>query len=119
LQNQHVERALDQFALKRRCASFWHKRLPVIILQKIIYGSIRLRQPHMKALDVDMWLSLESSQKTVYGEPVYWVDRRSMPRSFSEALAGIVLPDADARQVRLGSLWESQPAVLVFLRHYG
>ena len=42
-----------------------------------------------------------------------------MPRSFSEALAGIVLPDADARQIRLGSLWESQLAVLVFLRHYG
>ncbi len=42
-----------------------------------------------------------------------------MPRSLSEALAGIVLPDAAGRQVRLGSLWENQPAVLVFLRHYG
>jgi len=42
-----------------------------------------------------------------------------MPHSFSEALAGIVLPDADGRQVRLGSLWDGQPAVLVFLRHYG
>jgi len=42
-----------------------------------------------------------------------------MPGSFSEALAGITLPDADGRQVRLGSLWESQPTVLVFLRHYG
>jgi hypothetical protein len=42
-----------------------------------------------------------------------------MPRSLSEALAGIVLPDADGRQVRLGSLWETQPTVLVFLRHYG
>jgi hypothetical protein len=42
-----------------------------------------------------------------------------MPRSLSAALAPIVLPDADGRDVRLGSLWERQPAVLVFLRHYG
>jgi hypothetical protein len=42
-----------------------------------------------------------------------------MPRSLSEALSGIVLPDADGREVRLGSLWETQPAVIVFLRHYG
>jgi len=39
--------------------------------------------------------------------------------SLSQALAGIVLPDADGRELRLGSLWESRPAVLVFLRHYG
>jgi len=36
-----------------------------------------------------------------------------MPRSFSEALAGITLPDADGLQVRLGSLWEVRPTVLV------
>jgi len=42
-----------------------------------------------------------------------------MARSVSEALGGIVLPDADGREVRLGSLWEQRPAVLVFLRHYG
>ncbi len=42
-----------------------------------------------------------------------------MPRSFSEALGGIALPDADGRQIRLGSLWESHPTVLVFLRHWG
>jgi hypothetical protein len=35
------------------------------------------------------------------------------------ALAGVVLPDADGRDVRLGSLWEAAPCVLVFLRHYG
>ena len=34
-------------------------------------------------------------------------------------LAPIVLPDADSRRVRLGSLWADAPAVLVFLRHYG
>jgi hypothetical protein len=39
--------------------------------------------------------------------------------SFSAKLSAIVLPDADERPVRLGSLWESQPAVIIFLRHYG
>jgi hypothetical protein len=34
-------------------------------------------------------------------------------------LAPIVLPDADGAPVRLGSLWERRPAVMVFLRHYG
>ena len=28
-------------------------------------------------------------------------------------------PDTDERQVRLGDLWASVPAVIVFLRHYG
>jgi len=37
----------------------------------------------------------------------------------AESLAPIVLPDADGAQIRLGSLWERQPAVVVFLRHYG
>lgn len=39
--------------------------------------------------------------------------------SLSARLAPIVLPDADGREVRLGSLWEASPAVVVFLRHYG
>ncbi len=39
--------------------------------------------------------------------------------TLSSKLADIVLPDADGREVRLGSLWASQSAVLVFLRHYG
>lgn len=42
-----------------------------------------------------------------------------MTRSLSAALAPIVLPDADGRPIRLGSLWEARPAVVVFLRHYG
>jgi hypothetical protein len=42
-----------------------------------------------------------------------------MAKSLSLALAGIALPDTDDREVRLGSLWESSPAVIVFLRHYG
>lgn len=42
-----------------------------------------------------------------------------MPQTFAESLAAIELPDADGRVTRLGSLWERQPAVIVFLRHYG
>ena len=42
-----------------------------------------------------------------------------MVKSFSEALADIALPDADGNQVRLGSLWETTPLAVVFLRHYG
>ncbi len=42
-----------------------------------------------------------------------------MPKSLSLALSQIALPDTDDREVRLGSLWESTPAVVVFLRHYG
>jgi len=39
--------------------------------------------------------------------------------SIAAALAGVTLPDANGQPVRLGSLWESAPAVLVFLCHYG
>jgi hypothetical protein len=42
-----------------------------------------------------------------------------MSTSLSAALAPIVLPDTDGREVRLGSLWQERPAVVVFLRHYG
>ena len=44
---------------------------------------------------------------------------RKEDRMLSETLSGIALPDVDGREVRLGSLWEKTPAVLVFLRHYG
>jgi hypothetical protein len=37
----------------------------------------------------------------------------------AEALADVTLPDQDGNEVRLGDLWESQPALLVWLRHYG
>jgi hypothetical protein len=40
-------------------------------------------------------------------------------KQLSEALAGIVLADVDGKEVRLGSLWEKTPAVIVFLRHWG
>ena len=39
--------------------------------------------------------------------------------SIATALADVTLRDADGQAVRLGSLWESTPAVVVFLRHYG
>jgi hypothetical protein len=39
--------------------------------------------------------------------------------SLAESLAPIELPDPDGAMVRLGSLWERKPAVVVFLRHYG
>lgn len=39
--------------------------------------------------------------------------------TLSSRLTMIVLPDADGKELRLGSLWATQPAVLVFLRHYG
>jgi hypothetical protein len=42
-----------------------------------------------------------------------------MPETLSARLAGIVLPDADGKEFRLGTLWETQTAVVVFLRHYG
>jgi len=42
-----------------------------------------------------------------------------MAETFSSKLAGLSLPDVDGNTVRLGSLWTSAPAVVVFLRHYG
>jgi hypothetical protein len=42
-----------------------------------------------------------------------------MAESFSGRLADILLPESRGAQVRLGSLWENNPAVIIFLRHYG
>ncbi len=42
-----------------------------------------------------------------------------MALSLSKALSGFVLPQASGREIRLGSLWETQPAMLMFLRQYG
>ncbi len=42
-----------------------------------------------------------------------------MEASLSSRLTMITLPDADGRELRLGSLWFRQPAIIVFLRHYG
>ena len=37
----------------------------------------------------------------------------------SAILAPVQLRDSDGGEVLLGSIWEAQPAVVVFLRHYG
>jgi hypothetical protein len=37
----------------------------------------------------------------------------------ADELSDVVLQDSAGEDVRLGSLWEKRPAVLVFLRHYG
>jgi hypothetical protein len=42
-----------------------------------------------------------------------------MVDTISARLANIVLPEAAGSEVRLGSLWEQRPALIVFLRHYG
>ena len=42
-----------------------------------------------------------------------------MPDSISARLASITLPDTEDQQIRLGSLWETKPAIIVFLRHWG
>lgn len=40
-------------------------------------------------------------------------------KTLSAALSDLRLPDASGAEIRLGSLWEENPAVIVFLRHYG
>jgi len=42
-----------------------------------------------------------------------------MTESFSGRLVNLMLPQAGGGDLRLDSLWESRPAVVVFLRHYG
>lgn len=42
-----------------------------------------------------------------------------MEDSLSNRLTMVVLPDVDGKEWRMGSLWATQPAVIVFLRHYG
>jgi hypothetical protein len=42
-----------------------------------------------------------------------------MSTLLSQRLGEITLPECDGGSVRLGSLWQSAPAVLVLLRHYG
>jgi len=42
-----------------------------------------------------------------------------MADSFSSKLANVVLPESGGNEIRLGSLWQAGPGVIVFLRHYG
>jgi peroxiredoxin len=41
------------------------------------------------------------------------------PPKRADALADIELPDHDGNPVRLGDLWQEEPVVLVWVRHYG
>jgi hypothetical protein len=41
------------------------------------------------------------------------------PPADAAELANVSVRDLEDREVRLGELWQHQPAVLVFLRHYG
>jgi hypothetical protein len=45
--------------------------------------------------------------------------QHTTPLRRADGLADIELPDHAGRPVRLGDLWRDQPAVLVWLRHYG
>jgi hypothetical protein len=45
--------------------------------------------------------------------------QRTRPPADAAELGGVTVRDLEDREVRLGELWEDQPAVLVFLRHYG
>jgi len=36
-----------------------------------------------------------------------------------QAFADVQVQDVEGQPVRLGSLWEKRPAVLVFVRHFG
>jgi hypothetical protein len=43
----------------------------------------------------------------------------AMDSTLNSRIAMISLPDSDGHELVLGSLWQQQPAVVVFLRHYG
>lgn len=50
---------------------------------------------------------------------MFGTGKRPEGPSDADALADVVLEDADGEDVRLGELWARRPAVVVFLRHYG
>ena len=45
--------------------------------------------------------------------------QHTRPPTRADALADLVLHDADGKDVRLGDLWSDRPVVLAWLRHYG
>lgn len=45
--------------------------------------------------------------------------KKPSPPARADAFADVELQDSSGAEVRLGSLWEDRPAVVVFLRHYG
>jgi hypothetical protein len=45
--------------------------------------------------------------------------QETRPPEDASGLAELVVEDLEGNDVRLRSLWEDRPAVLVWLRHYG
>ena len=45
--------------------------------------------------------------------------RKQRAPANAKAIENIRLLDADGESVRLGTLWQDQPLVMVWLRHYG
>ena len=45
--------------------------------------------------------------------------RKQRAAADTRAIDEIRLLDVDENRVRLGSLWEDQPVLLIWLRHYG
>jgi hypothetical protein len=45
--------------------------------------------------------------------------QNTRPPEDASGLADLAVKDLEGNDVRLGSLWEDRPAVLVWLRHYG
>ena len=45
--------------------------------------------------------------------------RLDLSLNAEQALVAVQALDVEGRQVRLGTLWEDQPAVLIFIREYG
>ena len=43
----------------------------------------------------------------------------AMSETLSATLANLTLPTVEGREIRLGTLWQESPVVVVFLRHYG
>jgi hypothetical protein len=51
--------------------------------------------------------------------PARGIHNKLMDPTLNSRLATISLPDSDGPAIRLGLHWLRQPAVIVFLRHYG
>jgi hypothetical protein len=47
------------------------------------------------------------------------IPEHTSPPEHAQSLQDIMLTDERGEAVRLGDLWRDQPAVLIFLRHYG
>jgi len=76
-------------------------------------------EPLSEAHLADQWNGRLPARRRGFRTPFLCLDWESMVESLSARLAQIVLPEAGGGAVRLGSLWEKNPAVVVFLRHYG